>query len=435
MLNMAAHHYQEIPVVPVGSVTDNDTLEADHLPDREVQDPALDEESDADTPQQPHFENLYDSSGQPASPARAPEMPAHQDSPDVLEFTVHSPQQSGCDSLKQSGVLEGDGHSSVCDFTSSNLQVTLPPPEEKVVTSCLTGSASSSSSDTVTAGLEVEPYVEFVVVDSSAEGSGTPVPDIPEHPYHVLEDNHDEERGATPRVHSITSQNGTHNNQELSNGTDPIQPPRVLHRLSFSEDEGYDRLVGPPHIYHILQKSPSLVRPHVRECSPTSGYHRLDVRMEPGVQSPQGRDHVYPLQDDVLHSGRSSVLSGSELFDDPQYNVSPKRAINGVPAEGSYPNSHNDHSTSTVMPNKVIDLSKYRGDYERDPTYMKLIQKQTVPSSEDSDHTNVQGSNKSSSLPDITHTYQSLQTLTRDPLRNYEMLQKCHVVTVDSTNV
>jgi hypothetical protein len=294
--------------------------------------------------------------------------------------------------------------------------------------------------------------VEFSAVDSpeevssSSSGASATLPAIPENPYHVLEDGL-ERRGRRDRA----VQNGVGHGR---GGVEP-GPPQILRSLSLSEDEDYDRLVGPPHIYQILQKSLSLVRPHVvRECSPVSGYHHLD-RSDPAQHTLQ-HCVVHLVPDGAVPSEESSTVSGSELFDDPQYNTSPKRAANGTSSSSSTgsgqptttttpgkPQQRNGHAEQVTTPEreKVVDLSKYRGDYERDPTYMKLVQKLMEPSSsEDSDHTDVRplmrvGSNKSASLPDINnHTYQSLQALTRDPLRNYEMLHK-RQMNIDFSNV
>lgn len=434
MLSMLTHQYQEIPVVQVNS-TGDDTSGVDTGGEACARDSALGTESEVDVPQHPSPKNPYDRPDQLAS--RVDSQPQPSDSTDSSEFTI-LPHRHGSEQpsilIEQRDALSSVDNSS--EFTNSNLQVT-PPPEDNINT-CLAG-----CSDTVT--LELEPKVaKDIAVELSVGESAAiaPLPVIPEHPYYVLEEK--TAGGVKGCKVQSASQNGPRCDQS---GVEPAPPPQILHRLSFSEDEGYDRLVGPPHIYHILQKSPSCVRPQIRECSPTSGYHRI----ERGVQSPQGGEQFqspFRPQDDLLYSEESSVISSSDLFDDPQYNFSPKRTINGGPPSKSHLNGRSGQLTTlerTKM-EKAIDLSKYRGDYERDPTYMKLIKKLTEASEqsdeltmEDSDHINVaplmkDAESKSASLPDITHTYQSLQPLTRDPLRNYESLHKSQL-TVDSTNV
>ena len=460
-----AHHYQEIPAIQENvAINDEDTI-AEDVPVGEAS--ALDPasgcgESKTDTVQE--LQNPYDLPNHLISPVHTQSAvvgpTSQQDTSTSSDITVSS-HHHGYHSLEQPGIFidQVDAGSSMGDsseFTNSNLQVT-PPPEDCILKNCLAASTSSSGSDdTVALDLKiVAPHVDIVIEQLEDDDEGTPVLAVPAHPYHVLEERQEEV------VQPAELQNGSQCNREQS-CDEVAPPPQILCRVSLSEDEGYDRLVGPPHIYHILQKSPSSSRPQVRECSPTSGYHRLDNRMEPGVQSPhqgtQCLNTMPPLPDNpVLNEEKSSsVVSDSELFDDPQYDFSPKRAINGDLSK-THCNS-NGHSSEvkscevekTTTEKKTATLSKYRGDYERDPSYMKRIQKltevsTTTPSDElsrdNSDSTDICvvikdacGSDHAVSLPDTTHTYQSLQTLTRDPLRKYEMLQKCQL-TVDSINV
>ena len=454
---IAPHHggqfplYQEIsPVLQVNRGMRIGSLDATDRPsgaEQSLEDSAV---SAADPVVQSRFEHPYDLPDQLGSTSHSPPMPSHQHA-STHSSNRHQEQQHGYDSLQQQqpsalpAEPQTDARSSMGDsseFTNSNLQVTPPPPEE--ITSTLTGSGCAVA-------LEMEaiapppPPVELAVVDTPPEEEGegssstsssatTPLPAIPEHPYHVLEER--------PDRRDQGMQNGARHSEP--------HPPQILCHLSLSEDEGYDRLVGPPHIYHILQKSPSLVRPRFRECSPVSGYHHLDNRMDgettthgsESLQQQQQQHCLVRLQapstdSDAPHSEESSMVSGSEIFDDPQYNVSPKRngVGGGVSAGQSKPLQRNSQLTTLERKKvgKEIDFSKYRGDYERDPMYMQLVQKLSEPAtSDDTDHVDVRlhvnrdkgGSNKSASLPDITHTYQSLQALTRDPLRNYEMLHR-----------
>jgi hypothetical protein len=452
-----AHHYQEIPAIQENATVNDEVRIVEALPGGEASalNSALGGESEADTTQELNFENPYDLPDHLISPvhAQAAVGPVSQHGTSPSSDITVSSHHHGYHSLEQPSILieQVDARSSMGDsseFTNSNLQVT-PPPETLTIKNRLAASASSSSNDTVAVDLEiVVPHVD-IVIDPSEEDESTPVSAIPEHPYHVLKER---------LVQSAESQNGSQSERDQSCDA-AAPPPQILRRVSLSEDEGYDRLVGPPHIYHILQKSPSFARPQFRECSPTSGYHRLDNRMESGVQGPpQGAlclNTTPPLSDNPLPNEEESlsVISDSELFDDPLYNFSPKRALNGDPPTQSHCNGHSGEVEKTTVEKTTVDkagnLSKYRGDYERDPTYMKRIQKltevSTTPSDElskeNSDHTDVCvhvkdtcSSDHTASLPDKTHTYQSLQTLTRDPLRNYEMLQKCQL-TVDPINV
>ena len=447
---MATHHYQEIPVVHVDS---GDRSGAESPPGGEpcTLDSALGGESETDTPQQlTSGENPYDLPDQLTQHTHAAGFSSQPQPSDSYKDPTTAPDLHNYHLLEQPSISveQVDTRSSMDDsseFTNSNMQVTPPPENDH--------GCSHGGDVGMELGSEMAiPHIEIVVesMDAVEEESPIPLPAIPENPYHILE----QKQASTRSNRHAMLQNGpsgAQNHQAHSESTESrqVQPPQILHRLSMSmsEDEGYDRLVGPPHLYHILQKSPSLIRPRVRECSPTSGYHHLDNRMEPRAQSPQSGNHLhasFPLLDEVLPSEGSSVVSGSELFDDPQYNFSSKRAINGGGSSSkSHRNSHSGQFTTLerAKMEKGIDLSKYRGDYERDPTYMKLIQRLTEASKqssdeltctrEESDRAEVgaalaknMASSKSSSLPDIAHTYQSLQTLTRDPLRNYELLHK-----------
>ena len=434
--------YQEIPVVRMDSSTDGSTLNSEQEPT--VRGSAGDSVTARNQPavQQGRFDHPYDLPDRSTSHA-PPTGPSHTAGSSTQQ---QQHKQSGYDSLEPASVLitEGaDGRSSMgdsSDFTNSNLQVT-PPPEDKA-----SSTVAASSNHTGTVAVEIEPATQPSDLSCAEEGtleekeeeeeereSAATLPAFPENPYHILEDT----RGARrDRTHPLDGRLGEY-------GTEP-RPLRVIGRhLSLSEDEGYDRLVGPPHIYHILQKSPSLVRPRVvRECSPVSGYHRLDNRMDVNTstsgnqQLPHCTERLQPLPSSTdQHNEENLNVSSSDIFDDPQYNFSPKRNLSGGgPTNPVQRNSHSGQVT-TLERKRVerggVDLSRYRGDYERDPLYMQLVQKLSDPVTCAGAecvfvHTKREkgGSNKSASLPDITHTYQSLQTLTRDPLTNYEMLHR-----------
>ena len=456
--------YQEIPVVPGERTADNNnsTLNTtgpscappragDNINAGEL--PALPQarcEHPYDLPDQPgpssHSHSHQNPSPHSSSNPKTPSS-THQQQ---LQHHDQQDEQNGYDALQKVGIVltaadHTDSRSSIgdsSDFTNSNLQAT-PLPEEEV-------SSHTRTSCAVT--LEVETPPELVLdmatleeeEEEGAESSGSTLPAIPEHQYHILEDNH---QGCTRVRH-----NGVH---EVGDSSEP-RPPQILYHLSLSEDEGYDRLVGPPHIYHILQKSPSLIRPRFREVSPVSGYHHLDTRMDSGARTSGStsskqhhqqhvRLHAPSIDSDSPHSEESSMVSGSEIFDDPQYNFSPKRNFGGSGGQQKKPppqrNSHSGQVTTLERKKAgkgAVNLSKYRGDYERDPMYMQKLS-DPAASKESADHVNVcllmnSGSNKSASLPDITHTYQSLQALTRDPLRNYEMLHRRRL-DVNPTNV
>lgn len=459
--NGGAHFpvYQEIPVVQVDGTTDNNgenngtlnTPNPSHIPEvsREGNSNSADNcteqaqcEHPYDLPNQPG-QSSHSHPQQDASPISSSKPMPPPSSTHHRDQQQQDQQRDGYNSLEKVVVLptteQADGQSSIGDsseFTNSNLQVTPPPEEKSVVVSSLTGNSCP-----ITLELETTPPEVAVDVDTleeeeeeNVELSGSTLPAIPEHPYHVLEDTRGLNRG--------TQQNGGVVG-DLSGGAE-THPPQILCHLSLSEDEGYDRLVGPPHIYHILQKSPSLVRPRFREVSPMSGYHHLNSRMDSEAHSSSSSEpqhgsvrlQVPSTDSDSPQSEESSMVSGSEIFDDPQYNFSPKRFVGGSGSgQKKPPQQRNSHSgqVTTLERKKVaaVNLSKYRGDYERDPMYMQLVQKLSDPAA-DSDQINIRllvnrdkgGSNKSASLPDITHTYQSLQALTRDPLRNYEMLHR-----------
>ena len=438
MLGMAIHEYQEIPEVEQGQRSEAEPQPSAESHEREPAAPR----GEASEHRHSSYENPYDLPDQlqQSSSGQARAHPQQATPPELAN--APSQQNRNYHSLETPSLLtEGDTQSSIdgsSDFTNSNLLVT-PPPED--------------NPHTPTAGrIGPDEIVTEAEVESTDQGSAAPLPIIPENPYHTLEESSSSTGNS---IESPSTQNKCLNGVDghISVSSDAeVHQPQAFPPVQRLQDEGYDRLVGPPHIYHILQKSPSLIRPRVRACSPTSGYHHLDNRMDTGAQSPQCMENgppSFPLTEDplVLQSEESSTLSSSEIFDDPQYNFSPKRMISAAKSNTDrHRNSHNGQFTTLERAKieKGIDLSKYRGDYERDPMYMKLIHrlteaaKQSEPS-EDADRLDISPflklpRSRSMSLPDLMHTYQPLEPNTRDPLRDYETLQKEETVVVNDTN-
>lgn len=437
MLGMTIHEYQEIPEVEQGQRSETESQPHAEGCEREPAAPR----GEATECRHSSYENPYDLPDQLQQSSNGQVRDhSHQATPPELANAALQ-QSRNYHSLETPSLLtEGDTQSSIdgsSDFTNSNLLVT-PPPEDNPHTS----NGGKIGPDEIVTEAEIE---------STDQESAPPLPIIPENPYHTLEESASSTGNSTESpVTQSKCLNGVNGHISVNSDAE-VQQTQAFPPAQRLQDEGYDRLVGPPHIYHILQKSPSLIRPRVRACSPTSGYHHLDNRMETGTQNPQCIENgppSFPLTDDplVLQSEDSSTLSSSEIFDDPQYNFSPKRMISAAKSNTErHRNSHNGQFTTLerVKIERGIDLSKYRGDYERDPMYMKLIHrlteaaKQNEPSDE-ADRLDVSPflklpRSRSMSLPDLTHTYQPLEPNTRDPLRDYETLQKEEAV-VNDTN-
>ena len=256
---------------------------------------------------------------------------------------------------------------------------------------------------------------------------------IPEHPYHVLE----EQTLSSQVSHLETSPS---NSQTLKEATPGFTDPEVSDETFDSNDpksdlqnREYDRLVGPQHLYHILEKSSSALRPVICEF-PLTEYNHLDCQTHATCQL------LVPKTDEsvVLNKTTSSSDSSFEAaFDDPQYLISPRRRPINIKAKsdvgshcrGMYGNGRLAGHTEAEAP----DLTKYLGDYERDPSYVALLHKRSADkSSEVASH---HQQTRRSSLPDLPHVYQALESTTMDPRQQYERLRKQQVLASTETAI
>lgn len=271
------------------------------------------------------------------------------------------------------------------------------------------------------------------------ESSISQLETIPEHPYHILEEQAEEnseslESTIVPSLPDIG----------IKEATPGFTDPEIEERMSESgnqftastADGDYDRLVDPPQLYRLLEHSPSLIQPRIREF-PVRGYHLSNISENVG-----GVRYLSPQTEETTLSSKSGTLSDTSsevVFDDPQYTMSPRRT---VPALKIETRSHghgksSGHVQESVRDADEQDLSKYLGDYERDPSYMEQLHQR---SSENS----ARGSTGSDDYPnstyslltsgalllpkgassDFPHVYQSLETETMDPRQQYEKLRK-----------
>ena len=252
-----------------------------------------------------------------------------------------------------------------------------------------------------------------------------------------------------------------------------------------SKDDGeYDRLIDPPHLYHVLEHSPPLPGcPRIHNFDPTTTYSHLEAGLG---HSTRVNTHLLPhvhivsQQADVTnvsdtYSSESSLdATESNVFDDPRYLVGPPGQTRVVKSACSMRDklkelqkSHScaqhgqpptlTHKDKTEAQSDSI-LMKYSGDYERDPVYMqKLYNGSRRNSSHGENSTSVQqhahlrirvmddsewcddsgfatyGSSrfslqdreKGTSLPNLVkHIYQPLETETLEPLQPYEKLKR-----------
>ena len=238
------------------------------------------------------------------------------------------------------------------------------------------------------------------------------------------------------------------------------------------DDGEYDRLVDPPHLYHILEHSPSLPGyPRVHSFDMTTATTNTYSHLEPGHSTKddtqlQQLPHIHFVSQHTNASdtySSESSLEGTEsnVFDDPQYLVGlPSRAMvvksacsmrdklkelqktHGQHRQQPPALGHRDkteaHSDSILL--------KYSGDYERDPVYMqKLYNESQRNSSHSESSTGISQyplqilddsmwgddsgfatySSRRSSLPNLgKHIYQPLETETLEPVQPYDKLKK-----------
>ena len=266
--------------------------------------------------------------------------------------------------------------------------------------------------------------------------------------------------------------------------TDTVSPDVTLNDpedcTGFSEcskDDGeYDRLVDPPHLYHVLEHSPLPGGPCIHNIAPAM-YSSLETIHSSKRKGTPLQTHVHFLtpQSGVTNltysSGSSIDATETNVFDDPQYLVStPGRTRLAAKCDQerrkrqrSQSYTHEPpsmFSCQTAEAQSETSLSKYSGDYERDPVYMchlyNVSEKRSLTNSsngsllpllrardgsmyrDDSGFSTYSGSSrlslqdreKGSSLPDLTkHIYQPLETDTLEPLQPYAKLNKIRIET------
>lgn len=250
---------------------------------------------------------------------------------------------------------------------------------------------------------------------------------IPEHPYHVLE--MDSEQSAL----------------QLSAAGSTGDTPVVPSTTDSTDDLAYDRLIGPPHLYHILEHSPSLNKPRIHrfQFSDHNPLEQNQSRNEHATanQTPSHSPDIY-IRTESLSSDSSG---GSDVFDDPQYVLSPEPPVlvDSACTHGRPP----AFVQSLLLQKELGNRSKYCGDYERDPTYMRRLHSNStspklllaspelvncidVTSSQDDSGFCTYGIRqeielkRQSLLPNIPHIYQSLQAETMDPHLLYQRVLK-----------
>lgn len=245
---------------------------------------------------------------------------------------------------------------------------------------------------------------------------------------------------------------------------------------SSKDDEEYDRLVDPPHLYHILDHSALPGSTRVHNFAPAI-YSNLEagishVKRKCGVHNIHLLTPQSGMTNLTYSSGSSLDASENNIFDDMQYFVGPPGKARVVVVRSaacnperkelrsrchSYTHGHPlpfDGQTNEPL-SGVATLSKYSGDYERDPVYMKQLYnesentkgveenpgdknsnlRQPLVSMDDSfwhvdsmrllTRLSLQDREKGSSLPNLTkHIYQSLAADTLEPLQPYDRLNK-----------
>ena len=260
---------------------------------------------------------------------------------------------------------------------------------------------------------------------------------IPEHPYHVLEEN----STSLSQVNTLECDPSTfRSSATLKEATPGFTDPEIDSKIcepkdqrSDLEDREYDRLVGPQHLYQILEKSTSTLRPRICEYL-VGEYHddHLDRRAFHPPPSHAPCRFLSPQTEESTVSSKSESYSDSSseiTFDDPQYTISPRRGPINMKAKSDVGGHYRG-----VVRTQAADLTKYLGDYERDPSYMEILRKRSIDQKGEFPGHITEFTYcppmvscepaRRSSLPDLPHVYQALESTTRDPLQQYAKLRK-----------
>ena len=310
--------------------------------------------------------------------------------------------------------------------------------------------ADTTSSDQVIPSLPFRPHDYHILERPSEseveESSVSQLETIPEHPYHILEEEMEENSLEDTTVSSLPDIG-------IKAATPGFTDPEIEERMSEScnqvsssaSDGDYDRLVDPPQLYRLLEHSPSLIQPRIREF-PIRGYHLSNVSENVG-----GVRYLSPQTEETTLSSKSGTISDTSsevVFDDPQYTVSPRRN----PPAAMKPKRNQGHGKppghvvdESARDPEELDLSKYLGDYERDPSYMEQLHQRSSENSargstDSDDYPNSTYSPLTSDtflLPkgassDLSHVYQSLETETMDPRQQYEKLRKQDTAVIET---
>ena len=275
--------------------------------------------------------------------------------------------------------------------------------------------------------------------------STSPLETIPEHPYHILDDS--------------VLDSETQGRDTIEKATPGYTDPDILFEefadfpdsLPGPQDDGsYDKLIGPPHLLQVLEKAPSAIRPRV--CDLPEGYSRL---------APVSVDNPASCGDQAGILGGQRTLASycseggqpTEMFDDPQYIVSPrsKSILHQTLSEASstdFTQTFGDESStdftqtlsdansftttqemiqaSSSEGNRFLDtadLSKYLGDYERDPSYMVDILRPDFESDRELKQTDTK-----LPIPHHPHIYQALERGSIEPKQQYESLKPAMLI-------
>ena len=417
------------------------------------------------------YENPYDLPIHPPEETRSgvDEIDSNTCGYHVLERIIPTGQRS-TDNQTEIGpglISESSSFSTLPDSPPHNYHTLENPDNLGKGSHVLSSSSGDSTHDQQLYNLTHHLPFQPQPYDSTQERRMSRLETIPEHPYHLLEGQSDQ--GTATEVIGSTSPGKEPTDSSKSDDRKATTSAGNQDDVCSTDDQEYDRLVDPPQLYHVLDHSPSLNRPRIHEFH-FSDYNRLQGAGPPRQDKTIPHIHfVNPQKTDLSMSTDSlsseSSLSDSDMFDDPQYVLSPVSKRKSVLANArdsqkgeSYPCTHGRppvflqeglSGRVVIVDNKQenVDLSKYCGDYERDPSYMRQLHstspqfnsfisqlpksRDSTFSQDDSGFVTYCSQNQSrelkrqSSLPDISHVYQSLQPKTMDPPGSpYEKLQK-----------
>lgn len=326
---------------------------------------------------EPHYSEINDPASQ-HTPRSVPEISASQDEQHPCSNNPYDLPILTADYLQDHPTATVTSEVSMLSHNYSRL--------ERMVTDTIDSEGTSTPSQAIGPHIyhilesslneptsNISPDLPSDVSDSQTEGlqSKAQLPTIPEHPYHILEEQSES---------SLTQEA-----EEPEESGEKINPSKSVSNEE-SENYGYDRLVD-PQIYNVLTHS--MNNPVI--CVQDTSYSHLEREVT-----------------DDLKVGRKNVTAlecPAEIFDDIQYVTSPLLVNEGVEKVAGRNGMH-EALVLAGDEGKGRNLSKYYGDYERDPAYMQRLKLNSSG-----------GIGKSMSLPNI---YQPLELTTMDPVQVYE---------------